>query len=151
QIRAHLALDDELYRLARRRFWSDYAAMLREIAPDRMTVTAADAAAVPRGTVQDWLRPGSFERRRPRPPSCLSPGEGGADAPLSGEGWWWREVPGKFAYRWSGPGPTASLYCEPLVPGHDYGLTIELMGAADWPTWEGAALEVNGTLVPCVL
>jgi hypothetical protein len=147
QIRPHLALDDHLYALARQRFWADYCAMLDKLCPDRAPFTAA--TTVRDDDVQDWLRRDYRERHVRHLSGHATSIDVTAESPLRGEGWWWREVPGAFAaYRWSGPGNTASLFFEPLAPGLDYELTVDVMGAADESTWEGLALEVNGQPVP---
>ena len=151
QIRPHLALDDCLYALARHRFWADYCAMLDELSPDVRSFTAQTAAEVPLATVQDWLRRRYLDRQTGPRSAHVTRIDVTAESALRGEGWWWREVPGRFAYRWSGPGNTASLFFEPLALGRDYELTIDFMGAADWPTWDGAVLEVNGVPAPATL
>ena len=38
----------------------------------------------------------------------------------------------------------------PLVESQDYVLTVDAMGAADWPTWEAVGLVVNGQPIPAV-
>jgi hypothetical protein len=71
-------------------------------------------------------------------------------APLDGEGWFWRECPKAFAYRWSGPGESARVTLPPLASSRHYRMIVNLMGAANWPTWERLSLEVNGVSIPIV-
>ena len=148
-VRRQLAVDTKLYEIVQKRFWDAYAGMLSTIASPE-TFTAATAATLSLDTVQEWLRRHYEEmaaRTFEEPVDSIAI-EG--DRPIAGEGWWWREHPMQTSYRWSGPGCRATLIAAPLVEDHDYMLTVDAMGAADWQTWEGVGLEVNGRTLDAV-
>lgn len=146
----HLAIDRAFYQAVQRRFWSTYADMLSTIADPAATFTLEMAAGVSIGTVQAWLRRYHEERAARRMPSPVDAVTIDSGDPVAGEGWWWREHPRQLSYRWSGPGDRATLLAAPLVEDQDYVLTVDAMGAADWPTWEGIGIEVNGRPVDTV-
>jgi hypothetical protein len=100
-------------------------------------------------TAQQWLR-AYHQQRASAKASEVVQLVCDADAPINGEGWWWRERPHDCSYRWSGPGRTATLRLAPLAPDRTYDLTMTFMGAADWTTWDGLTLEINGQPVTAV-
>ncbi len=143
-----LGVDYQLYAQVEARFWSDYAAMLHTIDPAHASVGGADPRQVDLAAVQEALRAHHHASAAAVPEASIVEVTG--DPPLEGEGWWWRECPGGLSYRWTGPEPRATLRMPALVPGREYDLTVDLMGAADWDTWDAAGLQVNGVAAPAV-
>ena len=147
-LRALLGVDVALHQAATSRFWQAYADMLSAITPDSQLVSPGNAREVGVETAQQWLR--THHQQRPMPKAPDGPISCSSDAAVTGEGWWWRERPHECAYRWTGPARTATMLLPPLPTDRTYELTMELMGAADWPTWDGVCLEVNGQPVPAL-
>ena len=150
ELRKHLAVDEALYAQTRSRFWQAYANMLTAISPGADAFTADAAQHVAVETVQGWLRDAYVARTAERLCTATESMDIDGVRAVSGEGWWWRESPKGVAYRWTGPSTRATILAAPLVEAHDYALTIEAMGAADWQTWEAVGLEVNGKPVRAV-
>jgi hypothetical protein len=145
-VKSALTVDTALYEAATLRFWQAYAEMLSAITPESRPISATSAPLVSLETAQEWLRRHHQQRPALKAPDAVQV-SCDADAPVTGEGWWWRERPYDRSYRWTGPGRTATMRLPPLQPDRSYELTMELMGAADWPTWDGLALEINGQRV----
>lgn len=151
EVRRLLAVDMALYEDAARRFWNAYGAMLRTIRPEATWPDDQTPRAIPVDTVQGWLRDWHLAQFAESHRHPLMTAELSTTAPASGEGWWWRQAPeGAAPYRWSGPGTEATLLLPPLEAERDYDLTLELVGAVDWPTWEQIAIAVNGHAVDVV-
>jgi hypothetical protein len=150
EIERRLAVDTALYRLVEARFWEQYAAMLTEIDPVGQVWSAEQGHTVGLDTVQGWLRQHHGTRFVAAPSCGVATADYRSDEPIAGEGWWWRERPKGLAYRWTGPDTRATLVLPPLVPDRSYDLTIDLMGAASWETWDRATLEINGAPVATV-
>jgi hypothetical protein len=98
---------------------------------------------------QEWIREHRQRWLSDKRTDLVSRIDYRADATVSGEGWWWREVPGRYAYRWTGPGRSASLELPSLSPGR-YEISLEAMGTAHWATWDSLQLAVNGHVVSAV-
>lgn len=146
QIRERLDLDRQLHELATAAFTERYAEMLRVVMPDR-SWTGEDALQADFGSVQTALRAhfaaGLPETRWPTDTYYAT-----ADAPLLGEGWWWREKPGEYAYRWSGPEPVSTLHLPPFVDDRPRLLFLEFMAVASGAIWDSLELRWNGVTLP---
>ncbi len=150
EVRAHLAVDEALYAQTRSRFWEAYSNMLIAIRPDETAFSADTAHNVAVETVQGWLRDAYVARTAQRLCTATESIDIDGARPVAGEGWWWRECPKGVSYRWTGPSTRATVLAAPLIEAHDYALTVDAMGAADWQTWEAVGLEVNGKPVHSV-
>lgn len=142
-IRSHLALDQALYDHVASRFAARYAAMLNRILPGR-DFSGVDAFSLSFDTVQDALR-AYFEESAPL--SAVDRFFTTADSPLQGEGWWWREKPLDYAYRWSGPEPVSTFYLPALQPGQSYTLLLEFMAVASNAIWDSLEVRCNDRAV----
>lgn len=143
-IRGALDEDVQLYDEVRRRFWTAYAAMLSAINPTGATFTDELAMALDVATARTWLAAHHARLLSEQFGRSVTGFVVDGAGPVSGEGWWWREMPGTKAYRWSGPGPAATVVGPALEPDHTYTATLDLMGAADFPTWRALTVEING-------
>lgn len=142
-LRDVLAIDVALHERATRRFWDDYAWMLRCLVPPGVALPAWPRD-LPIATVQDWLdrhRAGDTAAA-PRQQQLAVDIDG--NDPVCGDGWWWRECPGPHAYRWTGPGTATHVPLGALSPALDYTVAVELCGAADWSVWDSLQVDVNG-------
>lgn len=150
ELRPLLAIDQQLYEMATARFWSAYTDMLTALRPDAPAFTPDTARGVSVDLAQNWLRH-HFEATQARQfATAVASIDIAGDAPSTGEGWWWRECPQHTSYRWTGPGTDATLYAPMLETDTSYTLTLDAMGAADWPAWESVTVDVNGHPVAAV-
>jgi hypothetical protein len=150
EILERLAIDTELYRLVAERFWADYAAMLSIIHPGGVQFSADSAREQPIDLTQSWLRDHHERGKIRRYPFAVERFDYSADEAVAGEGWWWREKPGEFGYRWTGPETASSISLPPLVASQPYTLTLDAMGAAAFDLWEGVTIRVNGCPIDVV-
>ncbi|MGE0813474.1 MAG: class I SAM-dependent methyltransferase [Vicinamibacterales bacterium] len=149
-LRDLLSLDTALYARAAARFWAAYAGMLETIAPAASRGLAADPGRVPVSTARDWLAAWRAATRRAAPLQWTTAYRVDGDDPQSGDGWWWREHPGQAGYRWTGAEGRTTLDLGALSPAFSYSVTLDICGAADWPTWDRWTLELNGQTLPVV-
>jgi hypothetical protein len=142
EIAGELAIDFELYRLAGERFRQSYGSMVAKLDPSFNPVLAAPELP-PFDRVQKLLQMLHLQRLEAAEVCAARGASLDFAEPLDGRGWWWRECPHSYAYRWSGPETTSEINLPPLEKGRHYRLTLEVFGAADWTTWEQLTLTLN--------
>ncbi|MEZ5290589.1 MAG: class I SAM-dependent methyltransferase [Vicinamibacterales bacterium] len=150
ELRALLSLDTALYERASARFWTAYGRMLETIAPAGARDAVSAPARVPVTTAREWLAAWRRARQRTAPLQWTTAFRLDGDDPQSGDGWWWREHPGQAGYRWTGAEGRTTIDLGALSPALSYSATIDICGAADWPTWDRWSLELNGQPLPVV-
>jgi hypothetical protein len=146
-IRRELAIDYELFELARKRFWMAYAAMLNELCPDGTRFGSGSAGDVPLDLVQSWLRARYTRVMSTTFLNAVTEIDVTADDPLCGEGWWWRSGWERLDDRWTGPEPHSTWFLPPLATGHTYDLTIDVLWPASPEIWDNTTIDVNGQRV----